>query len=120
MKKILVVDDQPAITSALNDLLSNSNFVVEIASNGQMAIDLAKEKKPDLILMDIMMPIKTGIEATRELRAEKDFKEIPIIFITARGQAGDEKTAREAGGSGFIYKPFSPKKILQTVQEILG
>ncbi|MCC6274792.1 MAG: response regulator [Leptospiraceae bacterium] len=120
MKKILVIDDQPQISRILSDVLIKSGFQVEIASNGAMGVAKAIEIKPDLIFMDIMMPVKNGFEATREIRNIQEFQTTPIIFLTAKGQSADKEEALAAGGNEFLTKPFSPKKILELVKTIFA
>lgn len=119
MKKILVADDQFAIAKALNELLTSAGYEVLLASDGEMAIEIAMKEIPNLIIMDVMMPKRSGIEAVKLLRLNESFKNVHIIFISAKGQFNDEKRAMEAGGNSFIYKPFSPKKMLQEINGIL-
>ncbi|MBE7413089.1 MAG: response regulator [Leptospiraceae bacterium] len=120
MKKILIVDDQPQISRILTDILVSEGFQVEVARNGAIGVAKTIEIKPDLIFMDIMMPVKDGFEATREIRNIKEFESTPIVFLTAKGQSSDREKAIEVGGNEFITKPFSPKKILEVVKSILS
>lgn len=119
MKKILIVEDQPQISRILADVLIKSGFKIEIANNGAIGVLKTKEFKPDLIFMDIMMPIKNGYEATKEIRAIDEFQKTPIIMLTAKGQSSDKEEALAAGATDFLTKPFSPKKILEVVKSIL-
>lgn len=119
MKKILIVDDQPSIAMVLGDILEEGDYEIINAVNGEMGIAKAKSEKPDLIIMDIMMPVKDGITAIRELRAMDGFKTIPIFILSAKGGARDENLAEELKINGFIQKPFSPGVILEEISKAL-
>ncbi|MDX1960568.1 MAG: response regulator [Leptospiraceae bacterium] len=120
MKKILIVDDQPSIANVLGDILEEGNFEVINAVNGEAGIAKAKSEKPDLIVMDIMMPIKDGITAIRELRELDEFKNIPIFILSAKGEMRDENLIKELKVIGFINKPFSPTIILEEIEKVLA
>ena len=120
MKKILVADDQFAVAKGLRELVTSAGYEVFLASDGEMAIDIAIKETPNLIIMDILMPKKSGIEAVKLIKVNENLKDVHIIFISAKGQFNDEKKAMEAGGNSFIYKPFSPKKMLQEINIILS
>jgi two-component system, OmpR family, alkaline phosphatase synthesis response regulator PhoP len=115
MKKILVADDQLSIARALSELLTSAGYDVILASDGEMAVEMAIKEKPDLIIMDIMMPKKTGIEAVKIIRESPVLKSVFIIFISAKAQINQETNALEVGGDSLIYKPFSPKAMLSEV-----
>ena len=119
-KKILVADDEPHILRVVKDKLSNAGFQVVVAVNGEEAWQFALREKPDLILLDVMMPKMNGFEVCRKLREDQAFADVPILLLTARGQEIDRKMGMEAGASEYITKPFSPRQLLQTVQEKLG
>jgi DNA-binding response OmpR family regulator len=119
MNKILIVDDQAPMVKILSDILKKENYQISIAANGQLGIKKALEINPDLIIMDIMMPVKNGIDAIKELRALDSFKTIPIIVLTAKGGLNDYQTALDAGASSFMAKPFSPGEIIEEVKKLL-
>jgi DNA-binding response OmpR family regulator len=120
VKKILVADDEPHILRVVKDKLANAGFQVVMAVNGEEAFQTALREKPDLILLDVMMPKMNGFDVCRKLRLEADFSVTPILLLTARGQDIDKKMGLEAGASEYITKPFSPRQLLQTVQSKLG
>jgi two-component system chemotaxis response regulator CheY len=120
MKKILIVEDQAPMAKILGDILKKDGFDIYTAPNGQIGIDKAKEIKPDLIVTDIMMPIKTGLDLLRELKANLDFAKTPIFVITAKGGNTDMKSAMDAGASGFITKPFSPGQVVDEIKKALA
>ncbi len=119
-KKILAADDEPHILRVVKDKLANAGFTVFTAVNGEEALQTARREKPDLILLDVMMPKVNGFEVCRTLRADPAFAAVPILLLTARGQEVDRRMGLEAGASEYITKPFSPRQLLQTVQEKLG
>lgn len=115
-KKILVADDEPHILRVVKDKLANAGFTVMTASNGEEALEAARREKPALVLLDVMMPKMNGFDVCRALRAEAEFKGVPILLLTARGQEIDRHMGLEAGASEYITKPFSPRELLATVQ----
>lgn len=117
--KILVADDEPHILRIVKDKLSNAGFKVIATTNGEEALEAAKAQRPDLILLDVMMPKMNGFEVCASLRADKSFDSTPIILLTARGQESDMKAGLEAGATEYITKPFSPRQLLETVRQRL-
>jgi len=118
MKKcILVVEDQVDNRQILRDLLTNAGFDLVEAENGKEAIAFAQASRPDLILMDIQLPILDGYEATRRIKADPDLKSIPIIVVTSYALSGDEQKARLAGCDDYVAKPFSPRLLLAKIKE---
>jgi CheY-like chemotaxis protein len=106
-QKILVVDDEPINIDVLGGLLKQDYRLI-VAKNGERALKAAQSGNPDLILLDIMMPDMDGYEVCRRLKADKSTREIPVIFITAMNQAGDETLGFELGAADYITKPVSP------------
>ena len=116
-KRILVVEDQRDNRQILHDLLTNAEFDIVEAENGEEAIASAQASRPDLILMDIQLPILDGYEATRRLKADPDLKSIPIIVVTSYALSGDQEKARLAGCDDYVAKPFSPRLLLTKIKE---
>ncbi|MDO6389465.1 response regulator transcription factor [Pontibacter sp. BT731] len=110
--KILVVDDDPDIIELLQYNLAREGYDVAQAENGKKAIEVAHAFKPDVILMDVMMPVLDGIAACRQLREEQDFRQTHIIFLTARSEEFSEVAAFDAGADDFITKPIKPRALL--------
>ena len=119
-KKILVVEDTEDNRQILRDLLGMAGYSLVEASDGAEGVAKAAEHKPDLILMDIQMPVMDGYEATRRIKADPTLASIPVIAVTSYALSGDEQKARDAGCDGYIAKPFSPRQMLAKVREILG
>jgi two-component system cell cycle response regulator DivK len=116
-KRILVVEDQQDNRQILRDLLTNAGFDIIEAENGEDAIASAQASRPDLILMDIQLPILDGYEATRRIKADPNLKSIPIIVVTSYALSGDEDKARLAGCDDYVAKPFSPRELLAKIKE---
>ena len=119
-KKILVVEDTEDNRQILRDLLGMAGYDMIEANDGAEGVAQATAHKPDLILMDIQMPVMDGYEATRRIKADPNLKAIPIVAVTSYALSGDEEKARAAGCDGYIAKPYSPRQMLAKVREILG
>ena len=118
-KRILVVEDQEDNRQILRDLLASADYEMDEAENGQEALDAVVRQRPDLILMDIQLPIMDGYEATRRIKAMPEYKNIPIIVVTSYALSGDEGKAREAGCDAYVTKPYSPRQLLARIREHL-
>jgi two-component system cell cycle response regulator DivK len=118
-KRILVVEDQEDNRQILRDLLSSVGYEMSEAWDGAAGVAAAKEQRPDLILMDIQLPLLDGYEATRQIKAVPELKNIPIIVVTSYALSGDESKAREAGCDAYVTKPYSPRQLLAKIKEFL-
>jgi two-component system cell cycle response regulator DivK len=116
-KRILVVEDHEDNRQILRDLLASSGFDMIEAGNGAEAVIAAEANHPDLILMDIQLPVVDGYEATRRIKANPLLKAIPIIAITSYALSGDEEKARRAGCDDYVTKPFSPRQLLAKIRQ---
>ena len=119
-KCILVVEDQEDNRQILRDLLGSAGYQLVEAENGEEALKALARQRPDLILMDIQLPILDGYETTRRIRSNEDLKSIPIIAVTSYALAGDDAKAIAAGCNGYVTKPYSPRQLLAKVREYLG
>ena len=119
-KRILVVEDQEDLRGILRDLLTSSGYEVLEAADGRTGVDKAEAEKPDLILMDIQMPVLDGYDATRQIKADPDLKPIPIVAVSSFAMKGDEEKARASGCDHYVTKPYSPIQLLKTVRGLLG
>jgi CheY-like chemotaxis protein len=119
MKKILIVEDVEFNRDLLTQLLEEE-FQVIAATDGQAGIEAAERERPDVILMDLSLPIIDGWEATRRLKAHQDLKAIPVIALTAHAMRGDEEKARASGCDDFLTKPIDEDLLLETLNRFLG
>ena len=118
-KRILIVEDQEDNRMIMRDVLSSAGYELIEAVNGEDGVKLAHSERPDLILMDIQLPIIDGYEATRRIKGSAELKSIPIIAVTSYALSGDQTKARAAGCDGYVSKPFSPRELLARVREYL-
>ena len=118
-KKILVVDDEVDVTELLSYNLKQRGFVSQSVNDPKQALEVAKTFKPDLIVLDIMMPEVSGFQVCRMIRQESTLKGIPIIFLSARTEEGDRIEGFESGADDYVCKPFSPKELMLRVLVIL-
>ncbi|MBI5570700.1 MAG: response regulator [Desulfomonile tiedjei] len=121
MKKILIVDDSEEIRDLVTMTLRRADRHVIQAKTGEEAVELARREKPDLIMMDIMMPGPVdGLEATRALKGDVRTKDCKVIFLTAKGQTEDLEEGFEAGADDYFVKPFSPLALMKKVDALIG
>lgn len=118
-KKILIVDDEPDIIEFLRYNLRKEGFAVVSANDGRQAIAVAEQEKPDMIILDIMMPELDGVETCRILRSTKEFAATPIAFLTARDEDFSQITALDVGGDDYITKPIKPRVLLSRIGALL-
>ena len=119
-KKILIADDEQNIVISLEFLMKREGFVVCIAHDGQEALDKARSEVPDLVLLDVMMPRKSGFEVCQELRADEAIRDTLVLMLTAKGRDTDVAKGMGVGADGYMTKPFSTKDLVQKVRELLG
>ncbi|MFC1486043.1 response regulator transcription factor [Candidatus Latescibacterota bacterium] len=121
MKKILIVDDRIEIRELVNVTLKGEDYEILETKTGQEAIEITKKEKPDLIIMDIMMPGEiNGLEATRILKNSPETKSCKIVMLSAKGQKIDIEKGFEAGADDYFIKPFAPLELIEKVEAILG
>jgi two-component system alkaline phosphatase synthesis response regulator PhoP len=118
--KILVVDDEIYIVHILDFSLGMEGYEVVTALDGEQAIEKARTEKPDLIVLDIMMPKLDGYETCKILKGDKATRDIPVILLSAKGRNVDQKVGFEVGADDYITKPFSPRKLVERINSILG
>jgi two-component system alkaline phosphatase synthesis response regulator PhoP len=119
-KKILVVDDEVYILHILDFSLGAEGYEVLTAADGDEAIRVARTEKPDLIVLDIMMPKVDGFEACRRLKADPETSAIPVILLTAKGREVDRQMGMEVGADDYIVKPFSPTRLIEKIGSYLS
>jgi len=118
-KTILYVEDNEFNRKIVRQLLSKTSYRLTEAVDGEAGLAMALDAPPDLILMDIQLPKVSGLEATRQLRADARTAAVPIIVVTSFALSGDEDKAREAGATAYLAKPYSPRDLLAKIREIL-
>ena len=120
MKKILIAEDERDIRDLITFTLGFAGFEVVSAANGEEAVSLARQEIPDLILMDVRMPRMTGYEACAIMKADEKLKNIPVIFLSAKGQDSEIKTGLQAGATDYLLKPFAPDQLTERIQAVFA
>lgn len=119
-KQILLIEDEENIAEAIRFILSRDGWVVQVIRDGAGAWAMVQQMRPDMVILDVMLPGKTGLEILTELRAHADFADLPILMLTAKGQGRDRVAAERAGVSAFMTKPFDNSEIRAVVRGLLG
>jgi len=119
-KRILVVEDQEDLRGMLRDLLTSSSYEMLEAADGEAGVAKAKSDRPDLIVMDIQLPVLDGYEATRRIKVDPNLGAIPVIAVSSFAMKGDEEKARAAGCDHYITKPYSPMQLLRVIRGYFG
>ncbi|WP_299930299.1 response regulator [uncultured Pelagimonas sp.] len=115
---VLVIEDEPNIIEAIKFILSREGWNVATHSNGEDAVDVVRAKSPDVLILDVMLPGRSGYDILRELRGDAATENLPVLMLTARGQSKDREMAERAGASRFMTKPFSNAEVLEAVRAL--
>ena len=118
-KRILIADDEPNIVAALEYLLQRNGYEVHVAGNGEEALKLVDECNPDLVLLDVMMPVRSGYEVCKRIRERADWRHIKIIMLSAKGRDAEVNKGLSIGADVYITKPFSTRDLIGKIGELL-
>lgn len=119
-KKVLICDDEPYILESVSYVARKEGCEIFTAEDGAEALEVARAEKPDLILLDLMMPKKNGFEVCNELRNDPELKDTYVIILTARGQEADQHEAIRTGANEYLTKPFSPRALQQKIHDVFA
>lgn len=119
MKKILIVDDEPNIVMSLEYAFKKNNFEVFIARDGQEALDILKNQFPDIIILDIMMPLVDGFETLEQIKKNEKLLHCKVVFLSAKNKESDIEKGMGLGADAYLTKPFSIKKIIEQINKLL-
>ncbi|MFQ3184282.1 MAG: two-component system phosphate regulon response regulator PhoB [Alteromonas macleodii] len=119
-QRVLLIEDEPNIIEAISYILTKDGWTVYTHSDGQTAMSKVMQRVPDLIILDVMLPGKSGYDILRELRAQAETKDVPVMMLTARGQSKDREMATSLGATQFMTKPFSNAEVLKSVRALAG
>ncbi len=119
-KRILLIEDEPNIVEAISFLLNRDGWEVSTHSNGKGATEAIARVKPDVLVLDVMLPGRSGFDILQELRANPETAGLPVLMLTARGQTKDREMAERLGATRFMTKPFSNTQVLECIQELAG
>ena len=118
-KRVLVIEDEPNIIEAINFILSRDGWSVDTHSNGHDAVDVVLAKAPNLVILDVMLPGRSGYDILKDLRAHPQTALLPVLMLTARGQNKDRDMAQRLGASRFMTKPFSNAEVLEALRSLV-
>ncbi|NBV60718.1 MAG: response regulator [Rhodobacteraceae bacterium] len=118
-KRVLVIEDEPNIIEAINFILSRDGWGVDTHSNGHDAVDVVLAKAPNLVILDVMLPGRSGYDILKDLRAHPQTAQLPVLMLTARGQNKDRDMAQRLGASRFMTKPFSNAEVLEALRSLV-
>jgi len=119
-RRVLLIEDEPNIIEAISYILSKDGWTVHAHSDGETAIDKVLQGVPDVIILDVMLPGRSGYDILRDLREEVSTADVPVMMLTARGQARDREMAEALGATRFMTKPFSNAEVLENVRALAG
>lgn len=119
-RHVLLIEDEANIAEAIRFILSRDGWSVELHGNGADALSRVREVRPDVVILDLMLPGRSGLEIVADMRADPDLKDVPVLMLTARGQDRDREAASKAGATRFIAKPFANGDVLACVRELGG
>jgi DNA-binding response OmpR family regulator len=119
-KKVLLIEDEPNIIEAISFILNRDGWQVVTHSNGHDAVEAARERAPDLIILDVMLPGRSGFDILSEIRDDAGLATTPVLMLTARGQTKDREMAERAGASRYMTKPFSNADVLDAVRDLVA
>ena len=119
-KRVLLIEDEPNITEAIRFILLRDGFAVDTHSDGATAIEAIRARVPDIVVLDVMLPNRSGYDILRDLRADPDIAALPVMMLTARGHEKDRELAERYGASRFMTKPFSNADVLDAVRELVA
>jgi DNA-binding response OmpR family regulator len=119
-KRVLLIEDEPNIIEAIRFILSRAGWRVETHSDGTTAYRRIADTRPDIVILDVMLPGRSGFDILRDIRADAGLGELPVLMLTAKGQTKDRELAERIGASRFMAKPFSNTEILASVRELMG
>ena len=117
---VLLIEDEPNIIEAIRFILSRDGWRVDTHSDGETAVEAVRARRPDLVVLDVMLPNRSGYDILHDLRGDAEFRELPVLMLTARGQKKDRELAEKLGASRFMTKPFSNNEVLETVRQLVG
>ena len=119
-KKVLIADDEPNIVTSLEFLLNRGGYEVAIARNGEEALAMVETFRPDLILLDVMMPQRSGYEVCQRMRSREDWRHIKILMLSAKGREAEVSKGLSLGADAYVTKPFSNRELMASVRSLLG
>ena len=119
-KRVLIADDEPNIVASLEFLMEQAGFEVKLAANGQEALELVASFQPDLVLLDVMMPVKNGYEVCQSLKSDPATRAVKVVMLSAKGRDVEVAKGLELGADAYVTKPFSTRDLVAQIRDMLG
>jgi two-component system, OmpR family, alkaline phosphatase synthesis response regulator PhoP len=119
-KRVLIADDEPNIVASLEFLMEQAGFEVKVAADGAAALALVASFRPDIVLLDVMMPVKNGYEVCQQLKSDSGTRDVRVILLSAKGRDVEVAKGLELGADAYVTKPFSTRELVAKVKELLG
>jgi DNA-binding response OmpR family regulator len=120
VKRVLIADDEPNIVTSLEFLMEKAGYEIRVATDGAQALEIAQSFRPDLVLLDVMVPMKSGYEVCQQLKSDPATRDIKIVMVSAKGRDVEVAKALELGADAYVTKPFSTRELVAKVREVLG
>lgn len=117
---ILIAEDEPSILESLDFILRRAGWSIGSVTDGEAALESVRRLKPRMLVLDVMLPKRSGFDVLKHLRAEQETKQLPVLILTAKGQQQDRRIAEELGANGFVTKPYSNAEVVGAVRQLLG
>jgi DNA-binding response OmpR family regulator len=117
---ILIAEDEPSILESLDFILKRAGWSVESVTDGEAALVALRRGRPRMVVLDVMLPKRSGFEVLKHIRADATMRDLPVLILTAKGQAQDKRTAEELGADGFVTKPYANADVVGAVRRLLG
>jgi len=117
---ILIAEDEPSILESLDFILRRAGWTIESVTDGEAALVALRRMKPRVVVLDVMLPKRSGFEVLKQIRADAATRDLPVLILTAKGQAQDRRTAEELGADGFVTKPYANAEVVGAVRRLLG
>lgn len=117
---VLIAEDEPSILESLDFILRRAGWNVESVTDGEAALDRVRRERPRMLVLDVMLPKRSGFDVLKQLRAEAGTHDLPVLILTAKGQQQDRRIAEELGADGFVTKPYSNAEVVKAVAHLLG
>ncbi len=117
---ILIAEDEPSILESLDFILKRAGWSIESVTDGEAALVALRRSRPRMVVLDVMLPKRSGFEVLKQIRADAATRDLPVLILTAKGQAQDKRTAEELGADGFVTKPYANAEVVGAVRRLLG
>lgn len=115
---VLIAEDEPGILESLDFILTRAGWKIHIVTDGETVFDTVRQMKPRVLVLDIMLPRRSGLEILKQIRADTTLKDLPVLMLSAKGQAHDKQTAIELGANAFVSKPYANAEVVEAVRQL--